>query len=191
MKRRESLELDIFVELAEGIFIPFRSANVVAGSECVLGVEAQPQTLVLDDGVKNLLHLLDSIAQVTALTCGDLERDLHLEALARDVRLIDRFRDRLDTGLNAASDMRARMRDENRHAERLASMQLVDNSVYRLETHRFIRRPEIHQVGIVRDHSRDAGFDSIALEGFDFLAGERLRRPLPRRLGENLDTFAA
>src|SRR5260370_40844812 len=122
MKRRESLELDIFVELAEGIFIPFGSANVVAGSECVLGVEAQPQTLVLDDGVKNLRHLLESIAQVTALTCRDLERDLYLEALARGVRLIDRFRDRLDTGLNAGSDMRAGMRDENRHTERLASI---------------------------------------------------------------------
>src|ERR1700731_4415297 len=106
MKRRESLEPNIFVELAECIFVPFRSANVVAGSKCMLGVETQPQTLMLDDGVEYLRHLLESVAKVTALTCRDLERDLHLEALARGVCLVDRFRDRFDAGLDAGSDMR-------------------------------------------------------------------------------------
>src|ERR1700719_119272 len=191
MKRRESLEPNKFFELAECIFVPFRSANVVAGSECVLGVETEAQTLVIDDHVEYLRHLFESVAEVTALTCRDLERDLHLEAFARGVYLVDRFCDHIHTGLDEGSDMRSRMRDENRHTERLASMQLVDNSIYRLETHRFIRRAEIHQVGIVRDHGRDAGILPIALEGFDFLVGERLRRPMPRRLGENLDTFAA
>ena len=87
--------------------------------------------------------------------------------------------------------MRARMRDEDRHAERLASIQLVDKSLDRLEPHSFIGRAEIDQVGVVRDHGRDAGFDLIAFERFDFLFAVRLRRPLSRRLGENLDAFAA
>ena len=62
MKCGKSFETDEFIQLAECIFISFRSANVVAGSECVLGVEAKPQPLILDDGVEYLRHLFKSMA---------------------------------------------------------------------------------------------------------------------------------
>src|SRR5208282_6581144 len=89
MKCRQPLEPDEFVELAESIFISFRSANVVTGRECMLGIEAQPQPLVLRDRVENLRHLLERMPQVAALARCDLERDLHLEAFARGMRLVD------------------------------------------------------------------------------------------------------
>src|SRR5271163_3345404 len=131
------------------------------------------------------------MAQRAALSGRDFQRDLYLEAFARRMCLVDRFRNRLDPVLDSRSHMSARMGDENRHAQRLASMDLVDQSLDRLEPQRVIRRAEIHQVGIMRDHGADAGLGLKPFEVLDFFLAVGLRRPLPRRLGENLDTFAA
>src|SRR5215469_13479536 len=83
------------------------------------------------------------------------------------------------------------MRDQNRHAERLASLKLVDKSADRLVAQSLVWCAQIQQVGVVRDYRRDAGFDAVVLEASDFLFGKWFRRPLPRRLGEYLDAFAA
>src|SRR5882672_1295490 len=131
------------------------------------------------------------MAEIAALAGSDFERDLYLEALTCGVGFVDRFRNRLDAGFDARADVSARMRDEKIYAKRFAPVELVDNSFDRFEPHSFIGRAEVHEVGIVGDHGRDAGLDSIALKLFDLLVRKRIRRPLARRLGENLDAFAS
>src|SRR5712692_6784676 len=174
MERDQSLDADIFVEFAESIFVSFRSANIVARRECMFGIEAYPEPIVIPDRVDDPPHLLKIAAERTALARGDFQRDLHLEALAGGVRLVDRLRDRLDSILLAGAHMRAWMRDQRRQPERFASLQLFDEALDRFFSHLFVRRAEIYEIRIVGDHGGDSSFDFIAFESIDFFLRERL-----------------
>ena len=67
------------------------------------------------------------------------------------MRLVERERDILDSGLFACADMRARMGNQQRHFELLATFEFVDHSGDGFLPQRFVGRAEIDQVGIVRD----------------------------------------
>ena len=136
-------------------------------------------------------HLRERVAEIAALPRGDLQRDFGLEAGARFVRLVDRARDSRDAGLFARADVGARMRDQKRHAERLASLQLVDQALDRALAQLLVGRAQVEQVGVVRDDHLDPGLGLRAFERLDFLARVGLGGPLARALGENLDAIAA
>ncbi len=54
MERDDPLDADVLVELVEGALVALVGAQIVAGRERVLGVEAQAQAVVLLDGVEDL-----------------------------------------------------------------------------------------------------------------------------------------
>src|ERR1700681_3284863 len=100
------------------------------------------------------------------------------------------MRDGFDTGFFARADVRARMPDQKWHAKRLASLQLVDETLYRALAQLLVRRSQIQQVGVVRDDHPNAGLGLRAFERLDFLFGIWLGRPLARALGKNLGAGA-
>src|SRR6185437_11183046 len=109
MKGGEAPKPDMLVQFSEGTFIAFAAAQVVAGGECVLGIEAEPQTLVLFHRVEDTPHLLKRIAEIAALARGYFQREFRTEPGARLMRLVDRTGDAGDSGLLACADVGSRM----------------------------------------------------------------------------------
>src|SRR5271157_596846 len=152
MERDDPAEPDVLVELREGALVAVGVAQVIAGGEGMLGVEAEPQPFALLHGTENPPHLLERATQSAALPGRDLQRDLDLEARAFLVRLVNRVADRLDASLFAGADVRSRMRHEIRHSQRLASLELVDESGNRTLAKLLVRSAEVEQVRIVGYH---------------------------------------
>src|ERR1700677_4856329 len=140
---------------------------------------------------KDAPHLYERVAEIAALPGSYLQRDFGLEPDARFVRLVERVRDGRDAGLFSRTDMSARMRNQKWHAQRLASLQLVDEALDRALAQFVVRRTEIEQVRVVREDHPDPGLGLRGFERLDFLARVRLGGPLTRALGENLDAVAA
>ena len=76
MKRDEAIEPDVLVEFGESAVVALFRAQIVARSEGVLGIEAQPQPLVLVDRIEDPAHLFELVAEIAALPRRDFERDL-------------------------------------------------------------------------------------------------------------------
>src|SRR5262249_1500037 len=80
MERREALDADELVEFLEHRRVALLGAEIVAGGERVLGVEADAEPFALLGRVDDVADLLEAVAETASLSGGDLERDFRLEA---------------------------------------------------------------------------------------------------------------
>ncbi len=78
MEGDQALESDVPIEFAERALVTFFAAQIVAGGEGVLGIEAEPQPIAFFDGVEDPPHLFEAITQVAALAGGYLQREASL-----------------------------------------------------------------------------------------------------------------
>ena len=82
------------------------------------------------------------------------------------------------------------MSDEMGHAQNFAALQLIDESLYRAQAQRRIRRAQVQQVGIVRDDFRYAGVFPVGVKLLDLFFAIRFAGPLARGFGKNLNRVA-
>src|SRR3970040_2907935 len=128
MKSGEAVDSYRAIEFSESPLVAFLRANVVAGGEGMLGVEADSDAIVFFRGIDHVADLLEAIAKIGALPGGDLEGDFHLVARAGFMDFVERLRDQFDPFRLARAHVRAGMRHEIRDAENLAALQLIDES---------------------------------------------------------------
>ena len=163
---------------------------IVAGGKGVFGVEADAQPVAFFGRVDDVADLLEAVAEIRSLAGGDFQRHSDLEAGAGFVHFVQRLGNRLDAFYFAGADVGAGVGDQVRHVEYFAAFHLVDERADGTLAQSRVGRAQVEQVGIVGDHRSDAGFLPIGVELRDLVFSQRLRRPLARRLGENLNRLA-
>src|SRR5919108_3097518 len=131
MKCGEAVYADHLIEFRKGPFVTFFRADVVAGSEGMLGVEAHAESIAFFRRIHDFVDLLETISEAGTLTSRDFQRDFHGVATTGFVRFVQRLGDGLDTLRFAGPDMSAGVSDQSRDTENLAAFQLVDECANR------------------------------------------------------------
>src|SRR5215208_3775216 len=126
MEGGEQLNADGLIEFRESSLIAFCSSDVVAGGKRVFRVETDAQAVTLSGGVDDVADLFEAIAEIGALTGGDLERHLDLEAGAGFMDFVERSGNGLYPFGFAGADMGAGMGDQIRNSEHFTTFHLVD-----------------------------------------------------------------
>src|SRR5580765_6293498 len=117
MERREVLDADELVEFLERRSVSVFRAEIVAGSERVLGVEADSEPVAFFRRADDVADLLEAIAAAVSLSGGDLERDFGLEAATGFMDLVERAGDRLEPLKLTRAHVCARVGDQRRNAQ--------------------------------------------------------------------------
>ena len=190
VERRQEPDPDGLVELGERPFVAFPGADVVAGGERVLGVEAHPEPVALLHAVDDVADVLEAVAQVGALPGGDLQRDAHLEARAAPVDGVQGTGDCTQAHSFARPGVGSRMGDEAGNVQSLAALHLVHEGGHGLLPQLPVWRAEVQQVGVVGHHRVDPAGLLGVLEGADVVLAQGLCGPLPRGFGKDLDGLA-
>ena len=137
-----------------------------------------------DDG----RQMLESVAEVRALSRRVLEQDADARPLPGRKEPAQRLRDEVKTlGLRR---VRSRMHDEPVEAERVGPIELLAERRDRLRAQRGVGRRDVNQIAVVRDDRRDARLARAAAERVALLRRNLARAPLADRLRENLERLA-
>ena len=181
----QKAKTDRAVEFGEGLLAPLRCPQVVAGRQCMAGVEADADPASLVDLLDHRRELLEAKTEVAALPggvfdhCGDAGHGRQ--------RQIDRLGNAGDAvGLADLVEVAAGMEIEQRQAELPAALHLVDEGGARLVERRRVGMTQIDQIAVVRQDLRrcDAATLAAAAKRTDLGLGQRLGLPLPLVLGE-------
>jgi hypothetical protein len=166
-------------------------AEVVAGGERVLRVEAEPEPVAVARLGAQAAELLEAPADLRPLPGRVLERERRREAAARAEHLAERAHGGTEPRVVPRAAVRPRVGDEVRDAELLAALELGDQLADGALPEGLVGRGGVVEVRVVRAERADAGRLTRRREGAHLVLRDRPRRPLARRAREDLHRLAA